>query len=161
MRPLLFVDIDGVLNPHGSEVCPPGYVEHALFPVDDEPVRVCQEHGAWLHELADHFDLMWGTAWTEADRVVLGTVLSLPEFRGAVVLPRGRFDPGEKVPAVAALAGSRAVAWIDDMLTTDAWSWAEDREAPTLLVPIDPAFGLTREVVDRLVAWAEELARSR
>jgi hypothetical protein len=40
------------------------------------------------------------------------------------------------------------------MLTGEAWAWAADRSAPTLLVPIDPAAGLGREDVDALVRWA-------
>jgi hypothetical protein len=46
-RPVLFLDVDGVLNPFGP-VCPPGFAEHDLFP-GEEPVRVNPEHGtlAW------------------------------------------------------------------------------------------------------------------
>lgn len=32
--------------------------------------------------------------------------------------------------------------------------WAAGRSAPTLLVSIDPAIGLTRADVDRVLAWA-------
>lgn len=55
-RLLLFVDIDGVLNPYGPH-CPPGFVEHDLFP-GQKPVRVCALHGGWLHELSTPFQLV-------------------------------------------------------------------------------------------------------
>lgn len=154
--PLLVVDIDGVLNPYAAETCPDGFVEVALFP-DGEPVRVCALHAEWLHELSSYFDLVWGSSWSEADRRLLLSVLDLPVFQGAVTLPAGRFDPRQKVPAVAALAGGRPAAWIDDLLTAEAWEWARRRPVPTLLVPIDPSVGLTREVVDALIQWAMSL----
>jgi hypothetical protein len=155
-RPMLFVDIAGVLNPH-SGPCPDGSDEHWLFPSDDSPVRVCQEHSGWLHELAQHYDLAWGTSWTASDRAALGRVLHLPAFVGAVALPSGQFDPALKVPAIELVAGGRPLAWIDDMLTAVARAWAEHRDAPTLLIPIEPSKGLTRAHVDRLLNWAVEL----
>lgn len=152
MRPLLFVDIDGVLNPYDGP-CPDGFREHQLFP-DEQPVRVAEAHGRWLHELSDRFDMVWGSSWIEADRALLATVLDLPAFVGAVDLSTGQFDPALKVPAVDQLAGDRPLAWIDDLLKPNAWEWARQRSVPTLLVPIDPSIGLTRAHVDHLLAWA-------
>lgn len=152
-RPLLFVDIDGVLNPYDGE-CPDGFREHWLFPDDEEPVRVCQLHSGWLHELAERYDLAWGSSWTAANRETLGTVLDLPPFVAAVSLPTGQFDPALKVPAVDLVAADRPLAWIDDLLTDDADQWARARSTPTLLVPINPATGLQREHVDVLLDWA-------
>jgi hypothetical protein len=51
-------------------------------------------------------------------------------------------------------AAHRAAAWVDDMLTTAVHEWAAARKAPTLLVDVDSAAGLTRTNVDRLLAWA-------
>jgi hypothetical protein len=158
VRPLLFVDVDGVLNPYAG-ACPAGFAEHDLFP-GEEAVRLCADHGAWMHELAGAFDLAWGTGWNAADRALLADILDLPPFGAAVTLPDGRFDPREKVPAVAAVAGERPLAWVDDMLTTEAWDWAGHRAAPTLLIPIDPAIGLARIDVDALLDWAEAYTRS-
>ena len=150
VRPLLFVDIDGVLNPYDGP-CPTGFEEHQLFG-DEERVRVCPSHSAWLHELAESYDLAWGSSWTETDRALLGEVLPLPAFVGAVALPRGQFDPALKLPAVELVAGDRPLAWIDDLFGPPHLAWAAARAAPTLLVPIDPAQGLSRTHVDQLLA---------
>jgi hypothetical protein len=152
-RPLLFVDVDGVLNPYASPNCPAGYVEHDLFP-GEEAVRVCAAHGEWLARLSHLFDLVWATSWNDEDKRLLASVLALPEFHGGVSLPSGQFDPREKVPAVKALAGTRPLAWVDDMLTSEAFEWAARREPATLLVPVDPAVGLTEAMVETLVEWA-------
>jgi hypothetical protein len=159
VRPLLFVDIDGVLNPWGVEI-PPGFTEHHLFP-GENPVRVSTLHGEWLHELSCAYELMWGTTWSGSSRALLATVLDLPDFTDAIRLPIGPFDPAMKVPAVDALAGERPLAWIDDMLGDEAWSWAQRRSSPTLLLPIDPNLGLTREDVDRLLTWPTAVALGR
>jgi len=153
--PLLFVDIDGVLNPYGGS-CPDGFVERELLP-GAEPVRVCALHGEWLHELSRVYELAWGSAWNDADRASLERLLGLPEFHGTIELPPGEFHPKQKVPAVARLGRRRPLAWMDDLLTPEAWAWAGARPEPTLLIAVDPSVGLTRDHVDRLMDWASTL----
>jgi hypothetical protein len=85
-------------------------------------------------------------------------VFELPELP-VIAVPEAPFDPAAKVPAIEAFVGDLPVAWIDDLVTPEARAWASDREEPTLLVEVDPAAGLTRSAVDRLLAWAED-ARS-
>jgi hypothetical protein len=53
--PLLFLDVDGVLNPFAAAACPAGYTEHDIFP-GEEPVRLCDEHGRWLRLLSAAYD---------------------------------------------------------------------------------------------------------
>jgi hypothetical protein len=148
---LLFVDIDGVLNPYGPR-CPPGFVEHDLFP-GEQPVRVCALHSEWLRELSIPYELVWGSWWDESGRALLVTVLDLPVFNGAVRPPSGRSTSDWKVPGVAEAAGTRPLAWLDDQFTPDAWIWAERRTEPTLLIRVDPDLGLAREHVDQLLEW--------
>jgi len=61
---------------------------------------------------------------------------------------RYRSCPGQE------LARDRPAAWIDDNHTPAGREWAAGRDAPTLLVGIDPAIGWTRAGVDRVLAWA-------
>lgn len=74
-----------------------------------------------------------------------------------VSLPPLPFPPEGKVPAIAAAAGDRPAVWIDDNHTDAGRWWAAEREAPTLLIPVDSAIGWTRDDVDRVLAWAGAL----
>jgi hypothetical protein len=152
VRPLLIVDIDGVLNPYAGP-CPEGCTEQPLFG-DDEIVRTCVRHAVWLRELATTYDLAWGTSWSAGERALLATVLDLPPFTGAVEMPPTPFDPALKVTAIERFASGRPLAWVDDLLGPAAWAWAQSRPAPTLLIPVDPATGLAETHVRQLWAWA-------
>jgi hypothetical protein len=156
-RPLLLIDIDGVLNPWGVEECPAGFCEYQLFPEDDEPVRLAAIHGEWLTELAETFDLAWASAWGSQAHSLLGPILRIDEFP-FVPMPPVPFPPDEKVPAIARYVGERATAWVDDYVGEAAQRWAAYRAAPTLLVHVDHTVGLTREHVHQLLIWARHLS---
>lgn len=159
-RPVLLVDIDGVLNVYGVDGCPEGYDEFELFPDDDEPVRLCAAHGAWLRELGAHFDLVWASAWGVDAHRLLGPILGLERFPH-VPMPAIPFEPARKVPAIASYVGGRPAAWLDDIVTSEARAWARGRSAPTLIVEVDPHAGLQRHHVDELIAWRSELGPGR
>lgn len=98
------------------------------------------------------FELAWASAWGYQAHAKLGEILNLSEFP-YVPMPPLPFAPAEKVPAVAAYVGNRPIAWVDDVITREAVTWAESRSAPTLLVQTDPRLGLQRHHVDRLLTW--------
>lgn len=153
-RPLLLLDVDGVLNPFAAAACPPGYTEHELFPGEDL-VRVSAEHGRWLRELAAVFELTWATAWgAEANRL-LAPLLGLPDLP-VISFPPAPFHPGYKLHPIITYAEGRPLIWIDDELTLEAHVWAAGRSLPVLLIGIDPAEGLTRAIVDRALRWAHD-----
>lgn len=151
-RPLLLLDVDGVLNPFAAPTCPPGYREHAFFPDDDPPVRLNESHAPWLTTLAQEYDLAWATGWEDEANTYLAPVFGLPRLP-VVRFPPTPFAPAQKVPPIAAFTGDRPTAWVDDAHTPEAWEWANSRTAPTLLLPTDPARGLTRETVEELLNW--------
>lgn len=157
-RPLLLLDVDGVLNPYGGE-CPAGFTEHVLFPDEIEPVRVCVDHGEWIAELAGVYEVVWATAWGEEANRLLAPLLGVPRLP-VVPFPQVPFSADLKVPAIDALAGDRPAAWIDDMLGPAAYDWAARRVAPTLLLPVDPLVGWNRQIVERALEWAVSAGRA-
>ncbi|WP_119293981.1 HAD domain-containing protein [Streptomyces sp. YIM 130001] len=155
-RPLLLLDVDGVLNPFAADDCPEGYREHAFFPEDESPVRLCDAHGPWLNDLAQGFDLVWATGWEDEANTFITPVLSLP-LLPVVRFPPAPFDAAEKVPAIDAFADGRPAAWVDDAHAPEAWAWADARVAPTMLVATDPSRGLTAKTVEELLCWRTSL----
>lgn len=156
-KPLLLLDVDGVLNPFPAT--PEGYLEYELFPGDGEPVRLCSRHAEWLRELAAVFEIAWASGWGEAANEVICPIFDLPPFP-VVPFPAVPFQPRDKVPAVAAFTGERPTAWVEDIVTGEARVWAAQRVAPTLIVEVSSTFGLTREIVEELLAWGTMLESS-
>ncbi len=154
-RPLLLLDVDGVLNPYGWRRLPAGYEPHALFACE-QPVAINPDHGVWIAEAARLLDLAWVSSWNDEANRWLAPLLGIPPLP-VVAMPTPPFEAAEKVPLVAAYAGERPTAWIDDLHGPEATAWADDRIAPTLLVSTDPAVGLTRPVIDRVLGWANRL----
>jgi len=150
---MLLVDFDGVLNPFAATQCPPGFTEYGLdeFPGDD-PVRLNPAHARWLRDLASLYEIAWASACAQDLNLYCERLIQLAPMQ-RVPMPLPPFDPDRKVEAVAAFVGDRPVAWLDDAFGEIARSWARERSAPTLLVDVDPATGLTIDVIDRLAAW--------
>lgn len=155
MRPLLLVDIDGVLSPDAAPSTPAGFVEYDL---DEYQVWLAREHGEWLRALADDFDLVWATSWEGDANRLLCPLLGLPELP-VVEFRTGRAGGTWKLPAVVDYVGDRPFAWLDDELGRDADGWAASRRHPTLLLRVDPVRGLTSDHVARLRYFAAEVAR--
>jgi hypothetical protein len=144
--------VDGVLNPFAASSCPEGYREHAFFPGEEPPIRLCDAHGLWLADLGRVFELVWATGWEDEANTFITPVLDLPVL-SVIRFPPVPFDPAEKVPAIDAFVGDRPTAWVDDAHTPEASVWAQARTAPTLLIATDPTRGLTREMVEELRLW--------
>jgi HAD domain in Swiss Army Knife RNA repair proteins len=152
-RPVLLLDVDGVLNPYGTPQCPPGFTEHDLFP-GEEPVRLCPTHGEWITELRQVFDVVWATSWNDEANRLLAPLLRIGVLP-VVTMPQIPFQPRDKVHAIAHFVGQRPAVWIDDLHAPEAWTWSTTRQQPTLLIPITPATGLTREAVDQALTGAK------
>ncbi|WP_194899207.1 HAD domain-containing protein [Catenulispora pinisilvae] len=153
-RPVLLLDVDGVLNPYSAVECPPGFAEHSLFP-GAEPVRLCRAHGIWINRLRQTFDVVWATSWNHDANRLLAPLLGVTPLPLAH-MPSPPFHPREKVRVIARFVGTRPAVWIDDQHPPEARTWSSARPQPTLLIPVDPATGLTREAVDRALEWARD-----
>ncbi|WP_242903125.1 HAD domain-containing protein [Actinomadura terrae] len=153
-RPVLLLDVDGVLNPYGTTECPAGFIEHDLFPGED-PVRLCPAHGEWIDQLQQVFDIAWATGWNDEANRLLAPLLGIQTLPVAT-MPPIPFQPRDKVPAIARFVGRRPAVWIDDLHTPEAWTWSTTRRQPTLLIPVSPTTGLTRQAVNRALTWAKQ-----
>jgi hypothetical protein len=154
-RPLLLVDVDGVLNPWLAPRCPDGYREYSFFP--GQRVLLSAAHGDLLRTLASSFELVWATAWEHKANRLICPVIALPELPVIEFPITGPDYLFRKLPAVIDSVGDRPCAWIDDEHLPDHYAWARARGVPTLLVDIDPAEGLTPRVAAQLAAWAAAL----
>lgn len=158
-KPVLFVDVDGVLSlfgfPAGAELPGPFHwvdgIAHCIPP----------HTGPMLERLAQRFELVWATGWEEKANEYLPRILALP-FRELPVLTfdgRAVFGSSHwKLDAINAYAADRPAAWIDDNMDGACELWADHRAPPTLLVRTHPPIGLTDEHVELLLFWADEVA---
>jgi hypothetical protein len=167
-KPLLMVDIDGVISLFGLTGQAPWTVratapEGSFHTIDGIPHFLSHAAAEHLLGLAAHFDLVWASGWEEKAEEYLPRLLDLPSG-----LPFLRFERGVggirssnahwKLPAIEEHAGSRSLAWIDDAFNDACHAWAGARPAPTLLVATAPERGLTSSETQLLLNWARELA---
>jgi hypothetical protein len=158
-KPLLFVDIDGVISLFGF--APDRRPAGAWLNVDGVVHLLSATAPARLLQLSEHFELVWASGWEEKANEHLPTALQLPgSLPFLVFAPDDGYDHW-KLAALEAHAGDRPLAWIDDGHDEACRAWAASRPAPTLLVSTDPESGLTDEHVARLTAWAAGLATAR
>jgi hypothetical protein len=154
-RPILFLDVDGVISLFGFEAGapPPG----AFHSIDGIIHCIGDRVAERLARLGERFELVCATGWEEKANEYLPHILGLGRE-----LPVLRFDGRAvfgsahwKLGAIDAYAGDRPAAWIDDFVDDECRTWAERRVAPTLIVEAESAIGLTEEHVGVLLGWAE------
>jgi hypothetical protein len=157
IRPLLLLDVDGVLNPIGrlpSDGVPDGFHEHRIAGLR---VLLNPSHGVWIRELATRYEVAWATSWEHDANDLIAPLLGVP-----VDLPVVTFEASDagwmvKLPAIAAFAADRPTAWVDDQISDADRAWADARQAPTLFVSTDSRIGWTRDHIDQLLTFADEI----
>ena len=156
--PVLAVDVDGVISLFGFDG-PLADVPGRFHLIDGVAHCIADGAGPRLLRLADHFELVWATGWEERANDHLPLLLGLPTDLPVLTFGgRARFGTAHwKLDALDAFAGDRPLAWIDDSLDRSCHRWAEQRPAPTLLVPTVSDVGLTDSQVDTLIGWSRGL----
>jgi hypothetical protein len=158
-RPILLIDIDGVISLFGFDHGRPP--EGRFVSVDGVVHLLSSAAGRHLLELSETFELVWCSGWEEKADEHLPFALGLPAGIPHLSFPETGQGDGRhwKLAAIDDYAGpGRALAWIDDAHDESCRAWAAARAAPTLLVTTDPATGLTQAHQSQLATWALELA---
>jgi Swiss Army Knife RNA repair-like protein len=154
-KPLLFVDIDGVISLFGFE--PTARPAGVWLNVDGVPHLISATAREHLLALAHMYEIVWCSGWEEKADEHLVPALCLPARPPFLTFSAVPGTAHWKLDAVGRHAGDRPAAWIDDAFDESCHAWAAARRAPTLLVPTDPAVGLAGAQVARLEAWARGL----
>jgi hypothetical protein len=161
-KPLLFVDVDGVINCFGD-------LGHSLVSFEEEfvalgryRIKVPVGTRQALGDLSDAFECVWATTWQRHAQPEIGDRLGVTPPWPHLPLPDDEEGEGEteKLSAIRGYVAHRPAAWIDDLLSTDAHVWAAERTAagtPTLLVQTRPDTGITGGHLNTLLAWAAGL----
>jgi hypothetical protein len=171
-RPLLFLDVDGVISLFGFregyglaagdapfEHCPPGRL-HSINGVMHYISTDCAAH---LQRLGRRYELVWATGWEETANEYLPHLLGLPGHLPCLSFD-GRVSAGAahwKTEAIGEYAGDRPLAWIDDNVDESCRVWAEGRQAPTLIIETVRHEGMDGHHVELLLSWADELTARR
>jgi hypothetical protein len=157
-RPILAVDVDGVISLFGfDEPPPPAEARYEL--VDGMLHCISLRAGERLQRLSDHFDLVWATGWEEKANFYLPAMLGLAELPHLTFDGAARFGSAHwKLGPLQKYGAGRALAWIDDNFDDSCYRWARERPEPTLLVPTEPSQGLLEAETEALAAWARGLA---
>ncbi|MFF9409665.1 hypothetical protein ACF1B0_29705 [Streptomyces anandii] len=164
-RPLLFLDVDGPLNPWAAEPeRPEGYttITVALHPGRALLVRLNPAHGPALLGLG--YELCWATTWMDAANRWIAPVVGLPELPyvdfGAGLFALRPDGVHWKTEAIVAHAAGRPFAWVDDEQSGADTAYVRDTHpAPALLQQVDPATGLTPPDFTALADFASSLTR--
>jgi hypothetical protein len=175
VRPLLLVDVDGVLCPFGGPM-PDGYQAAQLGAEGD--LRWSEQNAGRLERLAEVFDCAWCTARYDDVLTTIARLHGFGEdwpvvsFEGGAYKSEGRYyivraelerDTTWKLPFVRVWLEQngwedRPLAWLDDDTTRDVYLWEWERnqqQIPTLVWHVSPALGLTNTDTNHVRAWGE------
>jgi hypothetical protein len=155
-RPILLVDVDGVILPFGrplsDEVAFDGIV------IDEHEHRVARDVRDLFARLEAVFECVWATAWEEKAPPAIAPIVGTGSSWPVITFPLVEGFRTWKLPGVQSWcerhAGDRPVVWVEDELDVDAIAWAKRRGNNTLLLPTDPTVGLTAEHVEAALSWA-------
>lgn len=164
MKPLLLLDVDGVLNPSASRK----WLDNSEFTKRNTtvsngftyPVWLNRKHGKQLLNLCDEngLDLVWCTTWEDEANEFIGPRLGLPQLP---VIKFGFNGMTWKFGSVLDYAQDRPLAWLDDDFEMHRgykeWFLDQRADIPTHLQQVLPKIGMTENDLAAIDRWAKEL----
>lgn len=113
------------------------------------------DHAAWLREIDNIADIVWGSNWFEESNALAGWFhlreLSYPHIPLYTRdMENARTDMRTwKLPAISAwveknVSDQQKVVWVEDEILEDAHIWAAQKPN-VLLIQTDPAIGFTKK----------------
>jgi len=160
-RPLILVDVDGVLNVAASAkvrkrlVYHDGWVQRKVD-AGGLVFRLCVNpaFGSWLRRLAEDAgaELAWGSTWEEYANLCVGPLVGLPELRHAIVR-----DGAHKAHGIVPFTAGRPFIWFDDEPDAAGVTARLAGGQPHLVVRVDEETGLTQENVATAREWLAQL----
>lgn len=155
MKPLAFIDIDGVLNRccSNSQAKRRGLARfHGWCAGHRWPLWLDAADRGRIERLSEHFEPAWGTTWEHDAWREVGSRLGFRQFEVVALTAPGEHS---KAPGVVRAAAGRPFAWFDD----DTLDSEIDAEQPHRLIEVEPTQGLTDEHIDSAIRWAQEVSR--
>lgn len=148
MKPLLFLDVDGVLNClawSGADY------DSLRQKVGGTPCVVPPYVAENVRRLAERFEMVWATAWLGRAHTAWRDVLGLPDESWPHVSYTNL-----KLPAIIRYAAERPWAWVDDdaYWELEQLGWQKEN-VPGFVAFIDGRVGLTDERVEALLEYGE------
>jgi len=164
VKPLLLIDVDGVLNPFRRPG--PEWVKTKCS-VDGRSYNVLLNpgHGKQLLDLAATVgcDLVWATTWEHDANTQIGPKVGLPHLPVIEVdrdnQHRHRYDDvRHKTPHVAEWVQGRPFVWLDDYLTERDEAYLRDHAGvgDFLIIHVDEYAGVTDANLDEAAVWLTE-----
>lgn len=157
-RPLLLVDVDGVLNPFGR---PKPDFRRYTCAIDGETytVHLNPRHGAMLMDLAlrTKAELVWATTWEDAANEWIAPRIGLPRLPVIQVAQDKPSEVGEmfKTPHVADYVAGRPFVWFDDCIFNEDEDYLRGHQGvgEFLLIQVAPRAGLTSNHLATALEW--------
>lgn len=158
MRPLLLLDVDGVLNPAGRPT--PDFRRYRCTVADVAyTVHLNPRHGTRLMELAlrTGAELAWATTWEQYANEWIAPRLGLPSLPVITMGPDAGSRCGEMVKTryVAEYVGRRPFVWFDDQVYREDEEYLRVHRGldDFLLVHVPATVGLTSRHLDAALRW--------